>query len=87
MSALRNILLILPLAASLASAAEPQRVYFTGKSQPAAWVRAPKGEFRGRVFYTSLGLPEDFKEPNYRRLLINAIFWVADRAVPEPEKK
>jgi len=27
----------------------------------------------------SLGLPEDFEEANHRRLLINAIFWSADR--------
>lgn len=66
--------------------ADNTQVLLTGtdgaKPQPAAWVRTPKDNFRGRVFYTSLGLPEDFKEPNYRRLLINAIFWVADRPVP-----
>lgn len=73
---------------SFSDLADNTRVLLTGtdgaKSQPAAWVRTPKGEFRGRVFYTSLGLPEDFKEPNYRRLLINAIFWAADRPVPAP---
>lgn len=68
--------------------ADNTQVLLTGtdgvKSQPAAWVRIPKDKFRGRMFYTALGLPEDFKEPNYRRLLINAIFWVADRPVSAP---
>jgi type 1 glutamine amidotransferase len=68
--------------------ADNTQVLLTGtdgdKSQPAAWVRTPKGEFRGRLFYTAPGLPEDFKEANYRRLLINAIFWAADRPKPVP---
>ncbi|MES2694805.1 MAG: hypothetical protein V4773_15135 [Verrucomicrobiota bacterium] len=33
----------------------------------------------GRVFYTSLGVPEDFKDENFRRLLLNAINWTARR--------
>ncbi len=32
-----------------------------------------------RVFYTSLGTPEDFKNPNFRRLLLNAIYWSIGR--------
>ncbi|SHE45740.1 Trehalose utilisation [Fodinibius roseus] len=31
-----------------------------------------------RVFYTSLGYPDDFEEPRYRNLLINAIDWALD---------
>lgn len=33
----------------------------------------------GRVFYTSLGVPEDFKDENFRRLLLNAVYWTTRR--------
>jgi len=33
----------------------------------------------GRVFYTSLGVPADFKDEDFRRLLENALFWVAEK--------
>ena len=33
----------------------------------------------GRVFYTSLGVPEDFQDENFRRLLTNAVFWTTRR--------
>ena len=45
-------------------------------AEPVAWVREANG---GRVFYTSLGVPEDFQNENFRRLLANAIFWSARR--------
>ncbi|HKJ90443.1 MAG TPA: cupin domain-containing protein, partial [Oceanipulchritudo sp.] len=32
-----------------------------------------------RVFYTSLGEPEDFTEPSFQKLLRNAVDWVACR--------
>ncbi len=41
-------------------------------SQPVAWTRPHHG---GRVFYTSLGHPDDFREPAFLRLLTNAILW------------
>lgn len=47
-------------------------------SQPATWTRQHKG---GRVFYTSLGGVEDFANENFRRLLVNALFWTAKRDV------
>jgi type 1 glutamine amidotransferase len=31
----------------------------------------------GRTFYTSLGVPEDFKNEHFKRMLVNAIFWTA----------
>ncbi len=34
----------------------------------------------GRAFYTSLGVPEDFKDRNFRRLLMNAIYWTTRRS-------
>lgn len=46
---------------------------------PVAWTHAHKG---GRVFYTSLGHPDDFELEPFRRLLINAVFWALGRPVP-----
>ncbi len=51
-----------------------------GRTEPVTWVRRYK---RARVFYTSLGHPDDFERPQFRRLLANAIFWAMDRNVPE----
>lgn len=47
-----------------------------GHLEPVAWARQHNG---ARVFYTSLGVPEDFKQPSFRRLLLNAIFWTTQR--------
>ena len=44
--------------------------------QDVTWVNTWKG---GRTFYTSLGVPEDFENENFKRLLVNAIFWTAKR--------
>lgn len=50
-----------------------------GRTEPTTWVRSYRG---GRVFYSSLGHPEDFKLPQWRRLLVNAIHWAMNRPVP-----
>ena len=42
------------------------------ESEPVAWVRERDGR---RVFYTSLGHPDDFKDENFTRLLVNALAW------------
>lgn len=43
--------------------------------EPVAWIRT-RAEHRGqRVFYTSLGLPADFQNENFRRMIANAILW------------
>jgi type 1 glutamine amidotransferase len=47
-----------------------------GHSEPVAWVRQHNGT---RVFYTSLGVQEDFQLESFRRLLLNAIFWCTSR--------
>jgi len=52
-------------------------------TQPVTLIREHDG---GRIFYTSLGVPEDFKDDNFRRLLINAIFWTTHRD-PQRMKK
>jgi len=41
-----------------------------------SWVNTWEG---GRTFYTSLGVPKDFENENFRRMLVNAIFWAVDR--------
>jgi type 1 glutamine amidotransferase len=52
-----------------------------GKSEvePVAWINT--SEHR-RVFYTSLGSPDDFADPNFRRLLLNGILWTLGDFIP-----
>jgi type 1 glutamine amidotransferase len=47
--------------------------------EPVAWVNTAQGR---RVFYTSLGGPDDFQVPAFRRLLLNAVLWALERPVP-----
>ena len=49
------------------------------ESEPVAWVNTDEDR---RVFYTSLGSPDDFKEAFFRRLLVNAVLWSLGRPVP-----
>ena len=46
--------------------------------EPLAWTREYHG---GRVFYTSLGGEETFRQSDFRRLLANALYWTARRAL------
>lgn len=48
--------------------------------EPVAWTNVSPGG--GRVFYTSLGHPEEFKNPDFQRMLFNAVFWAAGLNVP-----
>ncbi len=43
-------------------------------AEPVAWTHT-YGEKKARIFYTSLGHPDDFANANFRRLLLNAIQW------------
>jgi type 1 glutamine amidotransferase len=52
-------------------------------TQPVTLTRVHNG---GRIVYTSLGVPEDFKDDNFRRLLINALFWTAQRDLERMKK-
>ncbi|MHB0957226.1 MAG: ThuA domain-containing protein [Pirellulaceae bacterium] len=48
--------------------------------EPVAWVR--QTSHGGRVFYTSLGHPQDFTLRSFAQLLRNGIYWSAQRPVP-----
>jgi len=45
-----------------------------GVTEVVTWIREP-APGRGKVFYTSLGHPEDFKAPPFRQLLVNGLKW------------
>jgi len=48
--------------------------------EPVAWTN----KFgKSRIFYTSLGHPDDFRNEHFRRFLINAVFWAMNRPVPK----
>ncbi len=49
--------------------------------EPAAWVRDAKTGERGRVFYTSLGVQKDFDDPEFQKLVVNAVGWTGGRDV------
>jgi type 1 glutamine amidotransferase len=51
---------------------EPVAPEDTPTPGPVAWTREVRG---GRIFFTSLGHPEDFTLASFRRLLINAARW------------
>ena len=46
-------------------------------AQPIAWTRR-HGEKRARIFYTSLGAPQDMELVDVRRLLVNAVKWTLE---------
>jgi len=48
-----------------------------GKAKhPVTWVNTYAG---GRTFYSSTGVPQDFEDENFRRMLVNAIFWTTEK--------
>jgi type 1 glutamine amidotransferase len=50
--------------------------------EPVSWTNIT--EQGGRVFYTSLGHPADFRLPAFQRLLANAVYWACDRQPSAP---
>jgi len=48
--------------------------------EPVAWTNRYK---KSRIFYTSLGHPDDFGNAQFRRMLINAVFWAMDKPMPK----
>lgn len=65
-----NVYLVAPLLD------EKSEVLLTGSVgenvQPVAWTRQYE---KSRVFYTSMGYPDDFDIPQFRQLLLNGIQW------------
>jgi nicotinamidase-related amidase/type 1 glutamine amidotransferase len=49
--------------------------------EPVAWTNSPRTGL-SPVFYTSLGHPDDFQNPAFRKLLLNAICWALGIAAP-----
>ncbi len=43
-------------------------------SEPIAWTNT-YGPKQSRIFYTSMGDPADFKNPEFRRFLVNSVDW------------
>jgi nicotinamidase-related amidase/type 1 glutamine amidotransferase len=73
-------------ASPLAKAAEPL-LWGTipGKDpEPVAWTHV-YGPEKARIFYTSLGHPDDFGEASFRTLLVNAMQWALKK--PEPAEE
>lgn len=48
------------------------------RSEPVAWTRR-YGPREARIFYTSLGDADDFKNTEFRRLLVNGVAWALER--------
>ena len=70
-----SLYLVRPLAASttplLIGAIEGQT------PEPVAWTNLA-GEKKSRIFYTSLGHPADFANPQFRKLLVGGVFWTLE---------
>jgi type 1 glutamine amidotransferase len=57
----------------------------SGNTEPVAWTRDPKPNVHGRVFYTSLGDPNDFANPTFQQLLLHAVVWTANKPVAKKD--
>lgn len=67
---------------AMAEAAVPLmtgRVEGRDEVEPVAWANSTDDR---RAFYTSLGNPEDFQLPAFRRLLLNGILWCLHEPLP-----
>ena len=47
---------------------------------PIAWTHTHSGG--GRVFTTTMGHPEDFRSSDFRRLIVNGVYWCLEREAP-----
>ena len=52
--------------------------------EPVAWTNRYEDS---RVFYTSLGHPDDFENFEFCELLVNATFWAMDEPMPAPKEE
>ena len=65
---------MLPLAADVTPLLIGTAKTDTSPPMPVAWTRT-YGSSKARIFYTSLGAPEDMQIADVRRLLVNAVKW------------
>jgi len=58
------------------------------KPMPVAWLRTYTGDQgkTARVFTTTMGHAGDLKDENFRRLLVNAVYWLLDMEAPAKAK-
>lgn len=69
---------VLPLAADAKPLLIGTAKTDTSPPQPIAWTRA-YGANKARIFYTSLGVPEDMRITDVRHLLLNGVAWTLGR--------
>lgn len=69
---------VLPLAADATPLLIGTAGAGTTPPQPVAWTRS-YGPQKARIFYTSLGAPEDMRIADTRRLLVNGVAWTLER--------
>jgi type 1 glutamine amidotransferase len=69
---------VLPLAADATAILIGTARTDTSPPQPVAWTRH-YGPNKARLFYTSLGAPEDMRIADVRRLLVNAVKWTLEK--------
>ena len=48
--------------------------------EPVTWIREYNNS---RVLYSALGHPDDFKQPQFRRMLVNAVYWALELPIGE----
>jgi uncharacterized protein len=55
--------------------------------QPVAWTKTYTGELEktARVFFTTLGHPQEFADANMRRLVLNAVYWALGKETEIPD--
>ncbi|MDZ7616104.1 MAG: ThuA domain-containing protein, partial [Patescibacteria group bacterium] len=55
--------------------------------QPVAWTKTYTGDSgrTARVFFTTLGHPDEFAQPSMRRLLVNGIYWALGKEADIPD--
>jgi type 1 glutamine amidotransferase len=51
------------------------------EDQPIAWTW--ENQYKGRVFFTTMGHPEDFSVEPFQRLVVNAVHWELGLKVPQ----
>ena len=51
------------------------------EDQPIAWTW--ENQYKGKVFFTTMGHPEDFSVESFQRLVVNAVHWELGLKVPQ----